>query len=130
MFALESSTPFQIVSLGSPTADVIATPVGITTAEAIIVTVPRPNVACTPVGKYLDSNVTSPTLNVEETPVGDTTAVPITLTSPTLNVAATPLGSTTAEPETVTIGVPAVLTSRMITGPISVVIGYLFALGL
>ena len=35
-----------------------------------------------------------------------------------------------AEPETVTIGVPAVLTSRMITGPISVVVGYLFALGL
>ena len=35
-----------------------------------------------------------------------------------------------AEPETVEIGVPAVLTSRMITGPISVVVGYLFALGL
>ena len=35
-----------------------------------------------------------------------------------------------AEPETVEVGVPAVLTSRMITGPISVVVGYLFALGL
>ena len=35
-----------------------------------------------------------------------------------------------AEPETVEIGVPAVLTSRMITGPISVVVGWLFALGL
>ena len=35
-----------------------------------------------------------------------------------------------AEPETVEIGVPAVLTSRMITGPIYVVVGWLFALGL
>ena len=35
-----------------------------------------------------------------------------------------------AEPESVEIGVPAVLTSRMITGPISVVVGWLFALGL
>ncbi|MGA1703156.1 MAG: hypothetical protein ACO372_06160, partial [Methylophilaceae bacterium] len=32
--------------------------------------------------------------------------------------------------KTVEVGVPAVLTSRMITGPISVVVGYLFALGL
>jgi len=35
-----------------------------------------------------------------------------------------------AEPETVNAGVPAVLFSRMITGPIAVVIAYLFSLGL
>ena len=35
-----------------------------------------------------------------------------------------------AGPATVEIGVPAVLTSRMITGPISGVVGWLFALGL
>lgn len=35
-----------------------------------------------------------------------------------------------AEPETVEVGVPAVLFSRLITGPISVVIAYLFSFGL
>ncbi|MFZ7120389.1 MAG: PTS glucitol/sorbitol transporter subunit IIB [Eubacteriaceae bacterium] len=35
-----------------------------------------------------------------------------------------------AEPETVEIGVPAVLFSRLITGPVSVVIAYLFSFGL
>ncbi|MPW25118.1 PTS sorbitol transporter subunit IIB [Alkalibaculum sp. M08DMB] len=35
-----------------------------------------------------------------------------------------------AEPETVEIGVPAVLFSRLITGPISVVIAYFFSIGL
>lgn len=35
-----------------------------------------------------------------------------------------------AEPETVEIGVPAVLFSRMITGPIAVLIGWLFSAGL
>ena len=35
-----------------------------------------------------------------------------------------------AEPETVEIGVPAILISRLITGPISVVIAYLFSIGL
>lgn len=35
-----------------------------------------------------------------------------------------------AEPETVSIGVPTVLFSRLVTGPISVVIGYLFSIGL
>ncbi len=35
-----------------------------------------------------------------------------------------------AEPETVEIGVPAVLFSRLITGPISVVIAYLFSIGM
>lgn len=35
-----------------------------------------------------------------------------------------------AEPATVEVGVPAVLFSRMITGPLAVVIGYLFSLGL
>jgi sorbitol-specific phosphotransferase system component IIBC len=35
-----------------------------------------------------------------------------------------------AEPETVEVGVPAVLFSRMITGPLAVVIGYLFSIGL
>jgi PTS system glucitol/sorbitol-specific IIC component len=41
-----------------------------------------------------------------------------------------PVGLALGEAEPVTVGVPAVLTSRMITGPISVVVGYLFALGL
>ncbi len=35
-----------------------------------------------------------------------------------------------AEPETVEIGVPAVLFSRMITGPLAVLIGWLFSTGL
>jgi glucitol/sorbitol PTS system EIIB component len=35
-----------------------------------------------------------------------------------------------AEPETIEYGVPAVLFSRMITGPLSVVLGYLASLGL
>jgi PTS system glucitol/sorbitol-specific IIC component len=35
-----------------------------------------------------------------------------------------------AEPETVEVGVPAVLFSRMITGPASVLIAYLFSVGL
>lgn len=35
-----------------------------------------------------------------------------------------------AEPETVEVGVPAVLFSRMITGPLAVVIGWLFSFGL
>ena len=35
-----------------------------------------------------------------------------------------------AEPETVEIGVPAILFSRLITGPISVIIAYLFSIGL
>ena len=35
-----------------------------------------------------------------------------------------------AEPETVEIGVPAVLFSRMVTGPAAVVIAYLFSVGL
>lgn len=35
-----------------------------------------------------------------------------------------------AEPETIEIGVPAILISRLITGPISVVIAYLFSIGL
>ena len=35
-----------------------------------------------------------------------------------------------AEPETVEIGVPAVLTSRMITGPLSVVLAYVASFGL
>lgn len=35
-----------------------------------------------------------------------------------------------AEPETVEVGVPAVLFSRLITGPISVVIAFLFSVGL
>ena len=35
-----------------------------------------------------------------------------------------------AEPETVEVGVPAVLFSRMITGPLAVVIAYLFSFGL
>lgn len=35
-----------------------------------------------------------------------------------------------AEPETITVGVPAVLMSRLITGPIAVVIAYLFSFGL
>jgi PTS system glucitol/sorbitol-specific IIC component len=35
-----------------------------------------------------------------------------------------------AEPETINAGVPAVLFSRMITGPIAVVIAYLFSFGL
>ncbi len=35
-----------------------------------------------------------------------------------------------AEPETIEVGVPAVLVSRMITGPLAVVIAYLFSFGL
>jgi PTS system glucitol/sorbitol-specific IIB component len=35
-----------------------------------------------------------------------------------------------AEPKTVEIGVPAVLFSRMITGPIAVLVGFVFSLGL
>ncbi|MBU5439095.1 PTS glucitol/sorbitol transporter subunit IIB [Tissierella sp. MSJ-40] len=35
-----------------------------------------------------------------------------------------------AEPETVEVGVPAILFSRLITGPISVIIAYLFSFGL
>jgi PTS system glucitol/sorbitol-specific IIC component len=35
-----------------------------------------------------------------------------------------------AEPETIEYGVPAVLFSRLITGPLSVVIAYLFSIGL
>jgi glucitol/sorbitol PTS system EIIB component len=35
-----------------------------------------------------------------------------------------------AEPKTVEVGVPAVLFSRMITGPISVLVGFVFSLGL
>lgn len=35
-----------------------------------------------------------------------------------------------AEPETVEVGVPAILFSRMVTGPVAVVIAYLFSLGL
>ena len=35
-----------------------------------------------------------------------------------------------AEPETVNIGVPAVLFSRMITGPLSVIIAYVFSIGM
>jgi PTS system glucitol/sorbitol-specific IIC component len=35
-----------------------------------------------------------------------------------------------AEPETVEVGVPAVLFSRMITGPLAVVIGWAFSFGL
>jgi len=35
-----------------------------------------------------------------------------------------------AEPETIEVGVPAVLISRMITGPLAVVIAYLFSFGL
>ena len=35
-----------------------------------------------------------------------------------------------AEPETVEVGVPAVLFSRMVTGPLAVVIGWLFSFGL
>ena len=35
-----------------------------------------------------------------------------------------------AEPETVEVGVPAVLTSRMITGPLSVVIAYVASIGM
>src|SRR4029453_4569736 len=35
-----------------------------------------------------------------------------------------------AEPETVEVGVPAVLFSRMVTGPAAVVIAYLFSFGL
>lgn len=35
-----------------------------------------------------------------------------------------------AEPETVEVGVPAVLFSRMITGPLAVIIGWLFSFGL
>ena len=35
-----------------------------------------------------------------------------------------------AEPETVNIGVPAVLFSRLITGPIAVIIAYFFSFGL
>ncbi len=35
-----------------------------------------------------------------------------------------------AEPETVEVGVPAVLFSRMITGPLAVVIGWVFSAGL
>ncbi len=35
-----------------------------------------------------------------------------------------------AEPETVEVGVPAVLFSRMVTGPLAVVIGWIFSAGL
>ncbi len=35
-----------------------------------------------------------------------------------------------AEPETVEVGVPAVLFSRLVTGPIAVVLGWLFSFGL
>jgi PTS system glucitol/sorbitol-specific IIB component len=35
-----------------------------------------------------------------------------------------------AEPETVEIGVPAILFSRLVTGPISVIIAYVFSIGL
>jgi PTS system glucitol/sorbitol-specific IIB component len=35
-----------------------------------------------------------------------------------------------AKPETVQIGVPAVLISRQITGPIAVIIGWLFSFGM
>ncbi len=35
-----------------------------------------------------------------------------------------------AEPETVEVGVPAILFSRLITGPISVIIAYVFSIGL
>jgi PTS system glucitol/sorbitol-specific IIB component len=35
-----------------------------------------------------------------------------------------------AEPETVEVGVPAVLFSRMVTGPAAVVIAYLLSFGL
>lgn len=40
------------------------------------------------------------------------------------------LGLGEAKPETVEIGVPAILISRLITGPISVIIAYLFSFGL
>ncbi|WP_236847080.1 hypothetical protein [Brachyspira catarrhinii] len=35
-----------------------------------------------------------------------------------------------AEPDTIELGVPAVLYSRIITGPLSVIIAYLFSIGL
>jgi PTS system glucitol/sorbitol-specific IIC component len=35
-----------------------------------------------------------------------------------------------AEPDTITLGVPAVLYSRVVTGPLSVVIAFLFSIGL
>ena len=35
-----------------------------------------------------------------------------------------------AEPETVEVGVPAILFSRLVTGPISVIIAYVFSIGL
>ena len=35
-----------------------------------------------------------------------------------------------AEPETVEIGVPAVLFSRLITGPLAVIIAFIFSFGL
>jgi PTS system glucitol/sorbitol-specific IIC component len=35
-----------------------------------------------------------------------------------------------AEPETIELGVPAVLYSRIITGPLSVIIAYLFSFGM
>lgn len=43
-----------------------------------------------------------------------------------------PVGLTLGEakPETIEVGVPAVLISRQITGPISVLIAYLFSFGL
>ena len=35
-----------------------------------------------------------------------------------------------AEPETIELGVPAILYSRIITGPIAVLIAYVFSIGL
>jgi PTS system glucitol/sorbitol-specific IIC component len=35
-----------------------------------------------------------------------------------------------AEPETINVGVPAVLFSRLITGPVAVVFAYFFSFGL
>jgi hypothetical protein len=88
----ESSTPFQIVNFKSPTANTASTPVGITFAVPVTVAVPRAKVACTPAGKYVDSNITLPTLKVEETPVGMTSASAIIVAVPIAKVAPTPSG--------------------------------------
>jgi hypothetical protein len=78
-----------------PTLKVEETPVGVTSASAMIVAVPSANVDSTPVTAYFDSSTTLPGLKVEETPVGTYSDSSTTL--PTLKVPATPVGTIVIE---------------------------------